>query len=180
MLLVFLVMNLLTSPLQILMPSMARNIFSGSFNSLATMEMGLGAGISIGGVILSFYAIQNKTLFYTWIFLQGVALSFFAFQFAPNLWLAAGLLAALGLFVGLGNILILNIFQSQPRAEQVPQIMSLVNLISSAAVPLSLIMAGLLQTKMSIHEVGKLCAVILMMVCLSSWVPFRKWGKELF
>ncbi len=180
MLLVFLIMNLLTSPIQILMPSMARSQFSGSFNSLATMEMGLGSGISIGGVILSFFAIQNRTLFYTWFLLVGVAISFLAFQFSPNLWLAAGLLATLGLFVGLGNILILNIFQSQPRPEQVPQVMSLVNLISSAAVPLSLIMAGLLQTKISIHEIGKFCAVILLVVCLSSWVPFRKWGKELF
>ena len=173
-------MNLLTSPLQILLPSMARNSFSGSFNSLATMEMGLGSGISIGGVILSFYAIQSKTLFCTWIFLVGVAISFFAFQFSPSLWVATCLLAALGLFVGLGNILILNIFQSQPRAEQVPQIMSLVNLIGSAAVPLSLIIVGFLQNKMSIHEVGKFCAILLLMVCLSSWVPFRKWGKELF
>ncbi len=178
MLLVFLFMNLLTSPLQILMPSMARLQFSGSFNSLAAMESGLGIGITIGGLALSFYTIKSKNLLFTWLFLVGVSLSFFAFQFSPNLFFAAGFLALLGIFVGLGNILILNIFQSQPRPETVPKIMSYVNLISSAAVPLSLIMAGFLQTKFSINQIGVACAILLLIVCISSWVPFRHWGKE--
>lgn len=180
MLLVFLAMNLLTSPIQILMPSMARHQFLGSFNSLAAMEVGLGIGISIGGIILSFLTLNTKMLFYTWLFLTGVALSFLAFQFSPNLLSAAILLAMLGLFVGLSNILILNIFQSQPRPELVPRIMSLVNLISSAAVPLSLIIAGLLQSKLTIYQIGKLGATILMFVCVLSLIPFRRYGKELF
>ncbi len=179
MLVVFLLMNLLTIPLQILVPSMARNLFSGSFNALATMEGGLGFGISAGGILLSIFTISKRTLFFTWLFLVGVALTFLAFQYSLNLWLAAILLGLLGLFVGLANILILNIFQSQPRPEFVPQIMSYVNLISSAAVPISLILAGALQATFTISEICKISAYALTSVCLLSWLPFQKWGKEL-
>lgn len=180
MLLVFLMMNLLTTPMQILIPTMAKNNFSGGFNSLATLEIGLGFGIAIGGIILSFFAIKTKPLLYTWIFLIGISISFITFQFSQNIWIAGLLLMALGLFVGLANILILNIFQSQPHPELVPKVMSLVNLISSAAVPLSLLAAGLLQTQFTIYRISKTCAVLLLIVCALSCIPFRKWGKELF
>ena len=180
MLLVFLMMNLLTTPIQILLPSLAKNVFAGSFNALAAMEVGLGSGLSFGGLILSIFSIQNKTLFYLWIFLVGCGVSFLAIHYAANLPMTVLMLAALGLFVGLSNILTLNIFQSFAPPDQVPKIMSLVNLISSAALPFSLLGAGLLQTYYSIHLIVEVCGFILVGVCFASWLPFRHWGKALF
>ena len=69
--------------------------------------------------------------------------------------------------------------QQSGQAALSPQIMSYVNLISSAAVPISLILAGALQATFTISEICKISAYALTSVCLLSWLPFQKWGKEL-
>ncbi len=188
MLFIFLLMNLLLSPLQVQMPYLAKNAFSGSFNALAGMEMALGFGIFIGGLVLSFYSIKTRELRWTWYFLVAIGLFFLSFQLLDvlpfglldSLPLRLGPLAFMGVFMGLANILIINIFQSHPKTEHVPNIMSLVNLISVAAVPVSLIGVGLLQTVTTIPSIGLGCGIILMGICLLSFFPFNLWGKKLF
>lgn len=180
MLLVFLAMNLLLSPLQVQMPSMANTIFAGSFNMLAAMETALGFGIVCGGLVLTLKSIQKRELYWTWIFLIGIAFFFLVFQSLQYFLVSIASLALMGLFVGLANLLIINIFQSRPRPEDVPNIMSLVNLISVAAVPVSLIAIGLLQAKFSLASLGMGCAILLFVICGAGYWPFRSRGKELF
>lgn len=174
----FLLMNLLLSPIQVLMPYMAKNIF-GSFNSLATMEVAIGLGVLGGGLILSFISVQKKVLRHSYFYLLGLSFFFVGLQYSKSLMVAAGALLLMGLFIGLANVIIINIFQTEPDEKHIPNIMSLVNLISTAAVPVSLLGVGALQVSHSIETIGLYSALALFLICLLSFLPLRKFGKEL-
>lgn len=196
MLLVFLIMNLLLSPLQVLMPSMAKDLFGNSFNALAVLETVLGLGILSGGAILSMITIQYRPLFWTWIFLLALSLGYLLFTFS-NLFgssefqllgvvyksgflSAVAALLVMGLSLGLANVLIINILQTQPETKEVPKVMSLVNLISTAALPFSLALLGILQQFISITTLGHMAGVLLVAFVLVSYLTFRRFGQEIF
>ncbi len=179
MLFVFLLMNLLLSPLQVQIPYLAKHIFGGSFNSLAILEVSLGGGVLMGGLILSWHSIQRKTLLATYLCLIGLCMGFLGFQLNQHLWVAVGCLLFMGIFIGLANILIINIFQSYPSLVHVPNIMSLVNSIGAAAVPFALIVVGGLQTMMTIEKISFLSGLCLFIICLFIYFPFNKFGKDL-
>ena len=180
MLVVFLVMNLLLSPLQVLMPTMAKDLFGNSFNSLAILETLLGAGILLGGTILSFVTIKTRNLFWTWVFLMGLSLSFLSFTFATSLQVCSIALFLMGSSLGLANVLIINILQTQPEANEVPKVMSFVNLISTATLPFALALLGLLQQSVAIATVGRVAGVLLVLFVLISFYTFRRFGQEIF
>lgn len=180
MLIVFLFMNLFLSPLQVLMPAMAKNIFHNSFNSLASMEVVFGVGIVLGGILLSLFTIQKRELFWVWSLLLLFSLSYVAFLFPKILLLSLFFLFLMGLNLGLVNVLIIHLFQERPLKEDVPNIMSVTNLISTASVPFSLTMLALLQQFLSVEKLGLLSSVGLVIVVLIAYYPFKKWGKEVF
>lgn len=184
---VFLLMNLLLSPLHVLMPLMAKDLFGNSFNSLAILETVVGAGILLGGTILSFISVTHKPLFWTWLFLAILSFGFLFFTFTGALGdqKFSFLIAALALFVmgfalGIANILIINILQTQPKPHDVPKVMSLVNLISTAALPFSLALLGFLQKSFPVVELGRASAVLLVISVIVSFFTFRKYGQEIF
>lgn len=180
MLFVFLFMNLFLSPLQVLMPSMAKNVFNNSFNSLAYMEVVFGVGIVLGGIMLSIYTISKRELFWVWGLLLFFSLSYVAFLFQKILIMNLLFLFLMGLNLGLVNVLIIHLFQERPRKEDVPNIMSVTNLISTASVPFSLTMLALLQQFLSVEKLGLLSSLGLVIVVIISYYPFKKWGKENF
>lgn len=180
MLSVFLLMNLLLSPLQILMPSMAKDFFGNSFNALAILETLVGAGVLLGGAVLTVFTINRRPLFWAWAFLVMLSFSFLAFTLSSTLLSAGGSLVVLGFSVGVSNILIINILQTQPNPMHVPQVMSLVNLISTATLPFSLALIGLLQSVGSVFLLGKIAGAVLVIVSIVSFFPFRRFGQEIF
>lgn len=180
MLLVFFVMNLLLSPLQVLMPSMAKNLFGNSFNSLATLETFLGLGILIGGGILSFITIDRRPLFWTWIFLLLLSLGFLFFTFSEALAPATIALLTMGFALGMANVLIINILQLQPAVNEVPRVMSFVNLISTATLPFSLALLGILQQFAPISLLGRFAGILLFVFVLVTYFTFRRFGQEIF
>lgn len=180
MLVVFLFMNLFLSPLQVLMPAMAKNIFNNSFNSLASMEVVFGVGIVLGGILLSIYTISKRELYWVWALLLVFSLSYVSFLFPQFLLLNLFFLFLMGLNLGLVNVLIIHLFQERPHKEDVPNIMSVTNLISTASVPFSLTLLALLQQFLSVEKLGLLSSLGLVIVVLISYYPFKKWGKEIF
>ncbi|MBL7544473.1 MAG: MFS transporter [Bdellovibrionaceae bacterium] len=196
MLSVFLIINLMLSPIQILMPSMAKDLFGNSFNSLAIMETFLGVGILIGGAILSVFSIKKHTLFWTWLFLVIMSFAFSAFTYSGqidlnditvlgqamkiNFVMSAMCLLILGFTLGMANILILNILQTQPKATDVPTVMSFVNLIGTATLPFSLATLGILQQYFSVAHLGQISGTILVLFVILSYLPFRQYGQEIF
>lgn len=196
MLLTFLGINLFLSPLQILMPSMAKNLFGNSFNSLAIMETFLGIGILVGGAILSIYSVEKRKLFWAWSFLTLLSFSYLGFtysglfnshqirifdvSFQINFLGSALFLFVIGLTLGMANILILNILQTQPSTTDVPKVMSYVNLISTATLPFSLALLGLLQRSYSIDHLGQGAGLVLVIFIMSSYFNFRRFGSDLF
>ncbi len=196
MLTVFLLMNFLLSPLQILMPSMAKEAFGNSFNALAVLETVLGSGILLGGALLTVVSIKHRPLFWTWFFslIISFAYSFFTLSshvasneisifgtsYKASLFLASGALFVLGFCLGIANVLIINILQTQPSPQHVPKVMSLVNLIGTATLPFSLALLGLLQSLTSISVLGIAAGALLILVSGVSFFPFRKFGQEIF
>lgn len=180
MLFVFLFMNLFLSPLQVLMPSMAKNVFNNSFNSLAYMEVVFGVGIVLGGILLSIYTVSKRELFWVWGLLLLFSLCYLAFLFQKILTMNLLFLFLMGLNLGLVNVLIIHLFQERPRKEDVPNIMSVTNLISTASVPFSLTMLALLQQFLSVEKLGLFSSLGLVIVVVISYYPFKKWGKENF
>ncbi|GEM_PF-1319135 len=184
---VFLSMNLLLSPLQVLMPSMAKDLFGNSFNSLAVLETVVGSGILLGGAILSFISVKTKPLFWTWFFLVVLSLGFSMFTFAGALGahnisflVASFSLFLMGFALGVANVLIINILQTQPKPNDVPKVMSLVNLISTATLPFSLAILGFLQQSFAIVDLGRLSGLVLIAFAALSFFAFRRHGKEIF
>lgn len=196
MLLVFLCINLTLSPIQVLMPTLAKDLFGNSFNALAVLEMFLGVGILLGGVLLSVFSIQKRMLFWTWLFLLLMSFSYVGFNVVPyfstmvsyiepysirlDLILSSVSVFFIGFTLGMANILILNILQTQPKAADVPKVMSYVNLISTATLPFSLAFLGLLQNTFSILSIGFAASLLLVFVVLISFVPFKIFGREIF
>ncbi len=196
MLTVFLLMNFLLSPLQILMPSMAKETFGNSFNALAVLETVLGSGILLGGAVLTVVSIKHRPLFWTWFFslilslaylfftlsshITSNEISIFGASYKISLLLASGALFVLGFCLGIANVLIINILQTQPSPQHVPKVMSLVNLIGTATLPFSLAFLGLLQSLTSIGVLGIAAGAFLVLVSSFSFFPFRKFGQEVF
>jgi MFS transporter, DHA3 family, macrolide efflux protein len=187
MLIIFLMINLMLSPIQILMPSMSKELFGNSFNALAILETVLGAGILLGGTVLSFFSINRKPLFWAWIYLSTMSFAFLSFTLAGTLGeqsisfiASSASLLALGFFLGLANVLILNILQTQPNPADVPKVMSYVNLISTATLPFSLAILGLLQQSTPILSLGRISGFLLVCITLVAFFPFRRYGREIF
>lgn len=180
MLWVFLFMNLFLSPLQVLLPVMAKNIFNNSFNSLAYMEVVFGTGIVLGGILLSLFTIKKKELLWVWGLLLFFSSSYVLFNFQDKLILNLFFLLMMGVSLGLVNVLIIHLFQERPLPEDVPNVMSLTNLISTASVPFSLTMLAFLQTYIRVEKLGILSSVGLMVMVLLAYFPFQKWGKDVF
>jgi hypothetical protein len=70
--------------------------------------------------------------------------------------------------------------QTQPKAADVPKVMSYVNLISTATLPFSLAFLGILQSTFSITSIGLASSILLVIVVLISFVPFKLFGREIF
>ncbi|MCK6598555.1 MAG: MFS transporter [Bdellovibrionaceae bacterium] len=180
MLLLFLFMNLFLSPIQVLMPVLAKNLFSKSFNVLAYMELFFGLGVVFGGLFLSLVSIHRRELFWVWFFLLFFSLIFVLFHFQASLIFILICLLLMGVTLGLVNVLIVHLFQEHPLKTDVPNIMSVVNLISTASVPVSLSLLALLQKYMSVIILSRMSSLVLLALVVVSVYPFKKLGKDLF
>jgi MFS family permease len=177
---VFLFMNLFLSPLQVLMPAMAKNLFNKSFNSLAYMEVVFGVGIVMGGVLLSVFTIKRKELYWVWGLLVAFSVSYLFFHYQDKLLMNLLFLFMMGLTLGLVNVLIIHLFQERPLKEDVANIMSVTNLISTASVPFSLTMLALMQRYLTVEKLGLFSSIGLVIIVVLAYYPFARWGKEIF
>ncbi|MCB0369453.1 MAG: MFS transporter, partial [Bdellovibrionales bacterium] len=180
MLTLFLCMNLLLSPIQVLMPSMAKNIFNNSLNSLVYMEVIFGLGVVLGGIILSIYSIKKKELYWVWVLLVLFSSSYVLFNTQHSIVNLLFFLFLMGSSLGLVNVLIINIFQERPLKEDVPNIMSITNLISTASVPFSLTILAILQKYTGVEKLGLYSSIGLFLIVLLTYFPFKKWGSGVF
>jgi MFS transporter, DHA3 family, macrolide efflux protein len=142
--LAFFAINIFGAPFLIFFPLYVKQVYHLEIGALATLESFFGAGAILGAAALAFARFNSKLgpRIVRSIFCVGVALT--AFSLSPNLAVGSVALFFMGLFLTLANIWILTLFQSIVAGGDVPTVMSLVNLVSVAATPLSLGCMGLI------------------------------------
>jgi MFS family permease len=138
----FLAMNLLLGPLQVIFPAYAKEVYGRAFDGMAWLESSLGIGMIAGGLLLSFVELPWSKVRNIAVTLSLASLSYLAFAVATDF--VAGRLAigAFGFFLSGANVVIINLFQSEPAESDVPQVMAFANLIGVAAAPLSLVLTS--------------------------------------
>jgi hypothetical protein len=91
-------------------------------------------------------------------------LFFLIFAFSHFTWQGAGVLFFIGVLSTFLNIQVLTYFQTALRPEEIPAIMTGVNIISAAAVPLSLTFSGIIFPHVYITNFAKVSGVLVILI----------------
>lgn len=146
MLLSFLILNLILAPIFVLIPWYVDNVYRGDSSSLSIIEGAMGLGAFLMGIIISITKFEVKEkdrvkMIATISFIFGICFTLFSQSTAT--YQAAIILFFFGSFLTFLNIQVLTYFQTEANEADVPAIMTSVNLISNAAMPLSLSLSGI-------------------------------------
>jgi MFS family permease len=160
----FLGMNLFFGPLLVFLPLFAKAAYGGTIGTLASLETSLGAGTALGSVFLSLFRFDSKVGAKICLGMGLMACAYVGFTLTRAPWQGCACLAALGFFLATANVFILNLFQTRPAPRDVPTVMSMVNLISTASLPFSMGVLGLLMGKVEIRSLALSCSCMLLLV----------------
>jgi hypothetical protein len=158
----FLAMNLFLGPLLAFIPLYVRHLYHEGLSSVALLETALGTGALIGSLAFAVLPSLRPTLTRIGSLLGLMSVAYLAFSVSGSPVSGGLTLLALGFTLAVANILILSLFQSRPLISEIPLVMSLVNLISVASLPLSMGATGLLLQAMGearLREIGVTSAV---------------------
>lgn len=167
MLLSFLFINLVFTPILVMIPWYVENIFKGNASDLALIEgaMGLGAFLTGTFLTLSGFAVRDEKrvgMMAIICFLFG--LFFQVFSFSRTTSEASFLLFLIGVLSTFLNVQVLTFFQTTLKEDEVPTIMVGVNIISAATMPLSFAISGLLFPVVEIPSFALLCGLMTMLI----------------
>ncbi|HXT01111.1 MAG TPA: MFS transporter [Elusimicrobiota bacterium] len=157
----FLGMNIFFGPLLVFLPLFAKAAYGGTIGTLASLETALGVGTALGGVALSLIPFGARPGKKICLGMGLMAVAYVAFSLTRAPWQGCACLAALGFFLATANVFILNLFQSRPASRDVPTVMSMVNLISNASLPLSMGALGLLVGRVEVRSLAVACSCML-------------------
>lgn len=165
----FLFLNLAFTPLLVMIPWYVDNKYLGDSSSLAIIEGSMGLGAFITGIFMSLSSFQiNSSKRISMIsivsFLFGVF--FLVFAYSQATWHGGVVLFAIGILSTFLNIQVLTHFQTELKEEEVPAIMTAVNIISAAAVPVSLGFSGLIFPHVNIDNFAKVSGLLIVLIAL--------------
>lgn len=165
----FLFLNLAFTPLLVMIPWYVDNKYLGDSSSLAIIEGAMGLGAFITGIFMSLSSFQiNSSKRISMIsivsFLFGVF--FLVFAYSQATWHGGVVLFAIGILSTFLNIQVLTHFQTELKEEEVPAIMTAVNIISAAAVPVSLGFSGLIFPYVNIDNFAKVSGLLIVLIAL--------------
>lgn len=172
----FLFLNLFLTPILVLLPLFVKTVYHGSISTLSGLEFSFGVGAVLGSLIASQFsptiALMTR--------IRGgsalVAVFYLLFAFSKSFELGASTLFFLGVALSIVNVSLIFFFQTRPNQSLIPAIMSWVNLITVAALPVSMIISGyLLQvisaTELAVYSSLGLAAVTLALTFVLSLLP---------
>ena len=165
----FLFLNLVFTPILVMIPWYVQKIYFGDASSLAFIEGSMGVGAFLTGLYLSFSSLEVNTekrisMIALVSFLFG--LFFLIFAYSSLTWHGAVILFLIGILSTFLNIQVLTYFQTSLKEEEIPAIMTAVNIISAASVPLSLVFSGLIFPYVSIPNFAKLSGIIIVFAAI--------------
>jgi DHA3 family macrolide efflux protein-like MFS transporter len=160
----FLAMNLFFAPLLAFLPLFARSAYGGTIGTLASLESSLSGGTLLATAGLSVLAPSAGLGARLSAGMVLTAAAYLGFVLTRAPWQGCLCLGALGFFLAASNVFILTLLQTRSRPENAPVVMSLVNVISTASLPLSMGVLGLLVGRFDPRRLALFCALSLALV----------------
>ena len=173
----FLASNLFLAPVMVIMPLFVRLSYHDSIGALATLESCFGCGTIVGGLFLATVKLDSRLGVKIATGMSAVALAYLGFTLSSAVWVGAACLAALGFCLEMTNVFSMTLFQTRLPPQDVPTLMSLVNLISVASLPLSMAVIGVAVKGADIRTIAACCGGGLMIATLG--VIARREVREL-
>lgn len=167
MLMSFLFINLVFTPILVMIPWYVENVFKGNGSDLAIIEGAMGVGAFLTGMVLSLSAIQvraEKRIGMIAIICFLFGLFFQVFSFSRSTAEASFLLFLIGVLSTFLNVQVLTYFQTSLKEHEVPAIMVAVNIISAASMPLSFVISGILFPIVEVPQFALMCGLITMII----------------
>ncbi len=166
-LLSFFSFNFFATPLMVYVPIYAERVFSAGARGVSILEVSLSLGLIFGGLGVGFFSLQrfrlSRVIFILYVLF---AFNFLGFGFAKNLWVGSAVLFVVGCVVAWLNVQFLTFFQKQASAQDLASVMTAVNVVSQASLPLSFIVLGFLLPLASPKAVFMLSAFGMTLVAL--------------
>lgn len=167
MLMSFLFINIVFTPILVMIPWYVENVFKGNGSDLAWIEAAMGAGAFLTGMYLSLSAFTVRAekrigMIAIVCFLFG--LFFQVFSFSKTTMEASCLLFLIGILSTFLNVQVLTYFQTSLDEHEVPSIMVAVNVISAASMPLSFAISGILFPLVDIPRFALICGLLTMLI----------------
>jgi MFS family permease len=166
----FLAMNLLLGPLQIIFPVFSKDVYGRAFDGMAWLESSLGVGMILGGLLLTMIQIPWTVIRSITVSLILASLCYLIFTASSDFVTGRWALGAFGFFLSCANVMIINLFQSEPAEKDVPSVMALANMIGVASVPLSLAATSYFVQVISVPALAMTTAGALVAVSLTTGV----------
>jgi DHA3 family macrolide efflux protein-like MFS transporter len=167
MLLSFLFINVVFTPILVMIPWYVENVFKGNGSDLAWIEAAMGAGAFLTGMYLSlssFTVRAEKRIGMIAIICFLFGLFFQVFSFSKTTVEASCLLFLIGILSTFLNVQVLTYFQTSLEEHEVPSIMVAVNIISAASMPLSFAISGILFPIVDIPRFALICGLLTMLI----------------
>lgn len=165
----FLFINIIFTPILVMIPWYVENVFHGNGSDLAIIEGAMGVGAFFIGLYLSMGTFvvddSNRTRIISLICLL-FGFFFVAFSFSTNTYWAALCLFFIGILSTFLNVQVLTYFQVKLLPQEVPAIMVAVNIISTASMPLSFALSGFLFPVVKIPLLALSCGALTMIMSL--------------
>ncbi len=136
--------NFAVDPAFSLLPLLVRKHFGGEALQLSWLESAFGAGVVLGGVLLSVWGGFRRRVFTSLFGIVGMGAGILFLGLLPGsgLWYAIGTLLVVGVMNPLANGPLIAILQSTVAPEIQGRILSLLGSLVTAMSPLSLAIAG--------------------------------------
>lgn len=170
MLLSFLFINVVFTPILVMIPWYVENVFKGNGSDLAWIEAAMGAGAFLTGMYLSLSAFTvraEKRIGMIAIICFLFGLFFQVFSFSKTTMEASCLLFLIGILSTFLNVQVLTYFQTSLNEHEVPSIMVAVNIISAASMPLSFAISGILFPIVDIPRFALICGLLTMLIAFA-------------
>ncbi len=183
MLMSFLFINLVFTPILVMIPWYVENVFKGTGSDLALIEGAMGLGAFLTGMFLSLSAFtvrEEKRIGMIAIICFFFGLFFQVFSFSRTTGEASLLLFLIGVLSTFLNVQVLTYFQTSLKESEVPSIMVAVNIISAASMPLSFAISGLLFPVVDIPKFALICGLLTTVIAffMPSFLKIKPQGEN--
>jgi DHA3 family macrolide efflux protein-like MFS transporter len=157
----FFFINLLLTPMIAFLPLFATRIFHGQISTFAALETSMGIGMLAGALLLSVVHSELPQGIRAVIGMVAAALMYLVFSLNRIPSVAYACLLFLGLALAIVNVSMSTVFQVRTPAQDLPVVMSLVNLITAGALPFSMLLVGVLIGAFEVQKLALTFAVLM-------------------